>query len=66
LVSALLTFFTAHLFLGAIAEARLLLVPYVIVLLPAALLAVQNSPGAAADSKTAAGEASPISKTASE
>ena len=56
----------AHLFLGAIAEARLLLVPYVIVLLPAALLAVQKSPGAAADSKTAAGGASPISKTASE
>jgi len=49
-----------------IAEARLLLVPYMIVLLPAALLAVQNSPGAAAESKTAARGASPISKIASE
>jgi hypothetical protein len=32
-----------HLFFGALAEARLLLVPYAVVLMPAALLAVQRS-----------------------
>jgi hypothetical protein len=44
-----------HLFLGAIAEARLLLVPHVIVLLPAALRVVQSGSRAAADSGTVAG-----------
>ncbi len=43
-----------HLFLGAIAEARLLMVPHVIVFLPAALLVVQNGERALARSPAAA------------
>jgi len=45
----------AHLFLGAMAEARLLLVPHVIVLLPAALSVVQNGSRAGPDSRGVAG-----------